>query len=107
FRSCLPIELNFSCAESLSAIRMSVEREGSYCEKGYISQPIPIATSRKARNAHRVYFTRSVVPRLERNAKVRDTTSAKNNSAPKWLRLPNKTFILLRPLARYHMLRAR
>src|SRR5580704_5658499 len=60
-----------------------LEREKIYCEKGYISQPIPTATSRKARNAHRVYFARSVISRLERNAKVSETTSAKNKRAPK------------------------
>src|ERR1700730_480016 len=77
-----------------------------YCEKGYINQPTPIATSRKARNAHRVYFARSVAPRLERNAKVMETTRAKNNSAPKWVRLANREIILPLLLVRYHRLRA-
>jgi hypothetical protein len=30
---------------------------------------------------------------LERNAKVSETTSAKNKSATKWVKLPNKAFI--------------
>jgi len=75
-----------------------------YWEKGYISQPIPTATKMKARKAHSVYFMRSRSVRLERNAKVIDTTSAKNIIAPKWVRLPNRALILDRPPCRYHRL---
>jgi hypothetical protein len=55
-------------------------KEG-YCENGYISQPIPTATSKNARNAHKTYLVRSEAPRLERNANVSDTNRAKSNSA--------------------------
>src|SRR5579863_10301664 len=82
-------------------------RKSHYCEKGYISQPIPTATSKKARNAHRVYFRRSVELCLERNAKVNETTIAKNKSAPKWVRLLKKVFILVHLLYRYRKLRVR
>jgi len=53
--------------------------ENAYLENGYISQPIPIATRRNVRNAHAKYFARSAAPRLERNAKVKDTTKAKKH----------------------------
>src|ERR1700680_1532234 len=64
--------------KKLSNTAMWVAARNDYRENGYITQPLPIATKRNARNAHAKYLARSVVPRLDRNAKVADTTSAKS-----------------------------
>src|SRR5579864_4453448 len=67
-----------------------------HCEKGYMSQPMPIAMTRKARNAQSEYSARSRVVRLDRKANVIETTKAKNTSAPKWVKLANSRVILVR-----------
>src|SRR5258706_9432540 len=64
--------------KKLSNAAMKVAARNDYCEKGYISQPIPIATARNARKAQAKYFARSTAPRLDRNANVRDTASEKS-----------------------------
>ena len=71
--------------KKLSNTRLGKGARRGYREKGYISHPMPTATSKKATKAHAVYFTRSMEPRLERNANVTETVRAKNTSAPKWV----------------------
>src|SRR6266853_1224241 len=70
-----------------------VAARNSYRENGNISQPIPIATKMNIRNAHAKYFARSTVPRLDRKAKVAETTSAKKVKASKCVRPEKSTFI--------------
>ena len=84
----LPTELPRLCVihssiawKKLSNAATEPAARSGYCEKGYISQPIPIATNRNARNAHKKYFTRSGVSRFDRNANVMETAIAKNASA--------------------------
>ncbi len=67
--------------KKLSNAAVESAARNDYCENGYISQPIPMATKRNARNAHAKYFARSDAPRLDRNAKLTDTASAKNAKA--------------------------
>jgi hypothetical protein len=67
--------------KKLSNAGLALDARIGYREKGYISHPIPTATSRKARNAHAIYFVRSKTPRTERNANVTDTPRAKNTKA--------------------------
>src|SRR5712672_1267767 len=67
--------------KKLSNAAVKAAARNNYCEKGYISQPIPIATRRNARKAHAKYFARSAAPRLDRNANVRDTASEKSARA--------------------------
>ena len=67
--------------KKLSNAAMKYGERKTYCVNGYMSQPMPIATTRKATNAHTIYCTRSDVSRLDRNAKVTDTTSAKKVNA--------------------------
>src|SRR6266446_1822856 len=67
--------------------------QNGYRENGNISQPIPIATKRNIRNAHAKYFARSTVSRLDRKAKVTDTTNAKKVKASKCVRPEKSTFI--------------
>ena len=67
--------------KKLSNAAVQAAAKNAYRENGYISQPIPMATKRNVRNAQAKYFARSTAPRLERNAKVADTTKAKNTKA--------------------------
>jgi hypothetical protein len=84
----LPTELPRLCVIHFSIVRKKLSNTGmegdsrsDYRENGYISQPIPIATRRKARNDHKTYFARSGAFCFDRNANVTDTTNAKNASA--------------------------
>src|SRR5258706_6390607 len=56
--------------KKLSNAAVNAAARNHYCEKGYISQPIPMATRRNARKAHAKYFARSSARRLDRNANV-------------------------------------
>src|SRR6267378_8205871 len=76
-----------------NAVAQEVAARNGYRENGNISQPIPIATKRNIRNAHAKYFARSTVPRLDRKAKVTDTTNAKKVKASKCVRPEKSTFI--------------
>src|ERR1700730_10053737 len=67
--------------KKLSNAVVRAAARNDYCEKGYISQPIPIATSRNARKAKAKYFARSTVSCLDRNANVADTARAKSARA--------------------------
>ena len=67
--------------KKLSNAGIQADTRSGYRESGYISQPIPTAISRNAKNAHRIYFTRSEALFFERNANVTDTATAKNNKA--------------------------
>src|SRR5882762_821850 len=60
--------------KKLSNAAVKAAARNGYRENGNISQPIPIATKRNIRNAHPKYFARSNAPRLDRKAKVADTT---------------------------------
>jgi len=68
-------------ASSQEQVTVRLLYEAGYLEKGYISQPIPTATSKNATNAQAMYFARSDSSRFERNANVTDTTRAKNVKA--------------------------
>src|ERR1700676_405510 len=79
--------------KKLSNAAGGVAARNTYCEKGYISQPIAIATSRNARKAHAKYFARSTAPRLDRNANVADTASENSAKASKCVSPANNAFI--------------
>ena len=79
--------------KKLSNAAVKAAARNDYCEKGYISQPIPIATRRNARNAHAKYFARSTAPRLDRYANVSDTTSEKSVRASKCVSPETNEFI--------------
>src|SRR5258708_31767840 len=76
-----------------NAVAREVAARNGYRENGNISQPIPIATKRNIRNAHAKYFARSTVSRLDRKAKVTDTTNAKKVKASKCVSPEKSTFI--------------
>ena len=62
-------------------MRDEVARKKNYCENGYISQPIPIATTKKARSDQRAYLQRSEATGFDRKAKRTETTRAKKAKA--------------------------